>query len=66
MNIIFTKDNDWLVKWDQFVLSENKASHLLLSDWNKSFESYGFDFEVCILLDNDSICGGFVGCSSRI
>jgi lipid II:glycine glycyltransferase (peptidoglycan interpeptide bridge formation enzyme) len=61
MNIIFTKDNDWLVKWDQFVLSENKASHLLLSDWNKSFESYGFDFEVCICLVGDQIVGGFSG-----
>ena len=60
MEIIFTKDASWLNKWDKFVTSEDKASHLLLSDWNKSFASYGFDFEVCILTENDKICGGFV------
>ena len=59
MEIIFTKDTDWLTKWDKFVSSENKASHLLLSDWNLSFASYGFDFEVCILTENGKIYGGF-------
>lgn len=59
MEIIFTKDAGWLAKWDKFVTTENKASHLLLSDWNKSFESYGFDFEVAILTENDKIYGGF-------
>jgi lipid II:glycine glycyltransferase (peptidoglycan interpeptide bridge formation enzyme) len=66
MEIIFTKENHWLAKWDNFVQTEDKASHLLLSDWNKSFESYGFEYEVCILLDNDSICGGFVGVIAKV
>ncbi len=61
MELIFTKDRDWLKKWDDYVLSEDKASHLLLSDWNMSFAAYGFDFEICILTENDTICGGFVG-----
>jgi lipid II:glycine glycyltransferase (peptidoglycan interpeptide bridge formation enzyme) len=59
MEIIFTKENHWLAKWDNFVQTENKASHLLLSDWNKSFESYGFEYEVCICLENGQIVGGF-------
>jgi lipid II:glycine glycyltransferase (peptidoglycan interpeptide bridge formation enzyme) len=60
MEIIVTKNSDWLTKWDAYVLSENRASHLLLTDWNQSFKSYGFDFEVCLLLENETICGGFV------
>ncbi|UPT71347.1 MAG: GNAT family N-acetyltransferase [Flavobacterium sp. JAD_PAG50586_2] len=59
MEIIFTKHANWLTKWDQFVTAEDKASHLSLSDWNKSFRSYGFDFEVCILTENEKIYGGF-------
>lgn len=66
MELIFTKESHWLDKWDKFVQTEDKASHLLLSDWNKSFISYGFDFEVCILLDNDSICGGYVGVIAKV
>ncbi|RXR34667.1 peptidoglycan bridge formation glycyltransferase FemA/FemB family protein [Flavobacterium piscinae] len=59
MEIIFSKDNDWLAKWDDFVQNENRASHLLLSDWNKAFQSYGFDFEIGLLVENDKIIGGF-------
>jgi lipid II:glycine glycyltransferase (peptidoglycan interpeptide bridge formation enzyme) len=59
MEIFFTKDKEWLAKWDDYVLNENKGSHLLLSDWNKSFQSYGFDFEIAICLHDDKICGGF-------
>jgi len=59
MEVVFLKDKDWLAKWDDFVQNENRASHLLLSDWNKSFESYGFDFEIGILIQNDKIIGGF-------
>lgn len=59
MEIIFTKDQDWLARWDSFVVKENKSSHLLLSDWVKSYQSYGFDYEFCIGVENDSIVGGY-------
>ncbi len=60
MELLFTKDVEWLKKWDAYILKENRGSHLLLSDWNKSFHSYGFDFEVCICLEDTKIVGGFV------
>ncbi len=59
MEIIFTKDQDWLARWDSFVLKENKSSHLLLSDWVKSYQSYGFDYEFCIAVETDIIVGGY-------
>jgi lipid II:glycine glycyltransferase (peptidoglycan interpeptide bridge formation enzyme) len=59
MEILFTKDAKWLKKWDEYILKQNRGSHLLLSDWNKSFSSYGFSFEVGICVENDTICGGF-------
>ena len=59
MEVIFTKEQVWLRKWDDFVLTENKASHLLLSSWSQSFSSYGFDYEMCIYKDGDNIHGGF-------
>lgn len=59
MEIIFTKDQDWLVRWDSFVVKENKSSHLLLSDWVKSYQSYDFDYEFCIGVEKDTIVGGY-------
>lgn len=59
MEIVHTKDEDWLKKWDDFVIQENKGSHLLFSDWVKSYQSYGFDYEFCIGIENDSIVGGY-------
>ena len=59
IKIISSNDGEWLKKWDDFVINENISSHLMLSDWNKSFKSYGFDVEVAILLDDNSIIGGF-------
>ena len=59
MEIIYTKDEDWLMKWDAFVMQENTAAHLLLSDWVKSYVSYGFDYEFCIGIENNSIVGGY-------
>lgn len=60
MELLYTKDKHWLQQWDDYILTENRGSHLLLSDWNKSFCSYGFDFEVCICLEDTKIIGGFV------
>ena len=60
MNSFFTKDADWLNKWDIFLKNENRGNHLLYSDWLSSYKSYGFDFEVFIVLNNtNEIVGGF-------
>ena len=59
MEFIFTKDKHWLKKWDNFVQTNDKGSHLILSDWLRSYESYNFDFEVCLCIENDSIIGGY-------
>ncbi len=59
MEIFYTKDQYWLDKWDAFVIKEDRGSHLLLSDWVKSYESYGFEYEFCIGVENDRIVGGY-------
>ncbi len=59
MTGFFTKDKTWLSKWDDFLHTENRGSHLLYSDWLQSYKSYGFDFEVFIVIENELIIGGF-------
>lgn len=59
MRLIFTKDDKWLQKWDDYVYMHPKGSHLIYSDWLKSYTSYGFDYEVGLLIDGDIILGGF-------
>lgn len=59
MKIVYTKDQYWLDKWDAFVTNDNCGSHLLLSDWVKSYQSYGFDYEFCIGIKEDVIVGGY-------
>lgn len=59
MRIFFTKEKYWLDKWDEFVSSNNRGSHLILSDWLESYHSYGFEFEVGICVENEEIIGGF-------
>ncbi|SHG58545.1 lipid II:glycine glycyltransferase FemX [Flavobacterium johnsoniae] len=59
MKIIFTKEKQWLDKWDEFVYENDRGSHLIFSDWLKSYISYGFDFEIGICLENEKIIGGF-------
>ncbi|MCA1917850.1 MAG: GNAT family N-acetyltransferase [Flavobacterium piscis] len=59
MEIFYTKDKFWLNKWDKFVCKNNDGSHLILSDWLKSYQSYGFDFEVGLCIENEKIIGGF-------
>jgi lipid II:glycine glycyltransferase (peptidoglycan interpeptide bridge formation enzyme) len=66
MEIIFTKDSSWLQKWDDFVLQQNVANHLLLSTWNRSFTAYGFDYEVALLVQNNIIIGGFAGVIAKV
>lgn len=59
MEYLFTKDSNWLQKWDNFLYQEDCGSHLLYSDWLKSYTTYGFDYEVFLVLKNDKIIGGF-------
>lgn len=66
MDIIFTKEKKWLQQWDEYIQNENVASHLLLSNWNKSFESYGFEYEICVALKNNVIIGGYVAVIAKV
>lgn len=66
MKLIFTKDADWLTRWDDFVENEDKASHLMLSEWTKSFLSYGFDYEICICEENGKIVGGYAAVIAKV
>ncbi len=57
-HFMFTKEEAWLKKWDVFVFENPKGSHLLFSDWLASYASYGFDYEVGLVLEGDTIIGG--------
>ncbi|WP_178988984.1 hypothetical protein [Winogradskyella schleiferi] len=59
IQLIFTKDFEWQKKWDEFLINNPKGSHLILTDWLKSFKPYGFDFELGLFLENDKIIGGY-------
>lgn len=59
MELIFTKEAELLKKWDDFVAIEDKASHLMLSEWVKSFASYGFDYEFCLCIESGKVVGGY-------
>ena len=59
LKFIFTKEKEWLDKWDAYVCHHPKGSHLIYSDWLKSYKSYGFDFEIGLLLENNTIVGGY-------
>ena len=59
MELLFTKDSNWLQKWDNFLYNENCGSHLLYTDWLNSYSSYGFDYEVLLVLVDGEIVGGF-------
>ncbi|PNQ72088.1 hypothetical protein C1T31_13360 [Hanstruepera neustonica] len=58
MEFIFTKERRWLELWDLFVLDNPKGSHLILSSWLASYDSYGFDYEVGVIVKNGVIVGG--------
>jgi lipid II:glycine glycyltransferase (peptidoglycan interpeptide bridge formation enzyme) len=58
MNFFFTKEQDWLDKWDAFLLETERGLYNQLSDWIKSYEVYGFDFNFLIATEDDKIVGG--------
>ena len=59
MEFLFTKEQKWLDKWDEFLKKENRGSHLQYSHWLQSYKSYGFDYEICVFIKNQEIIGGF-------
>ena len=59
MTLLYTKNEKWLKRWDYFLVRHPKGNHLILSDWLKSYKSYGFDFEIGLATDKDEIVGGF-------
>ncbi len=59
MEIIFTKEPFYLQLWDEFISKNNIGSHLVLSSWLHSYQSYGFDYEICLALENANIIGGY-------
>ena len=59
MKIIVTKDIKDASKWDEFISNNENGSHLQLSSWLQSYESYGFDYELFIIEENSEIIGGF-------
>lgn len=59
MNFIITKDPKWIQKWDEFLLNESRGSHLIYSQWLQSYASYGFDYEIFIVHEDEVIIGGY-------
>lgn len=66
MKFLFTKEKYWLDKWDDFVSINNRGSHLILSDWLRSYQSYGFDFEIGLFVENEEIIGGFAAVIPKV
>lgn len=57
--IFFTKEQYWIDKWNTFQITENRGSHLQLSFWLDSYRSYGFKNEICIVVENEEVIGGY-------
>ena len=66
MQTIFTKEQHWLDKWDVFVQSNSNGSYLQLSDWAKSYTSYGFDYELCLFIKDETIIGGYCAVLAKV
>ena len=58
MDFFFTKEQNWLSKWDAFLQETERGLYNQLSDWIKSYQVYGFDFNFLIATENDKIVGG--------
>lgn len=66
MKIIVTKEENYKIKWDNFISKNEYGSHLQLSSWLQSYSSYGFDYELFIIEENDEIIGGFGAVIAKI
>lgn len=58
MNFFFTKEQVWLDQWDQFLQESERGLYNQFSDWIKSYEVYGFQYNFLIATENDRIVGG--------
>lgn len=56
--IFWTKEQEWLDKWDSYILQSNKGHYLQFSDWVKSYQVYGFGFNLLLVKENGRIIGG--------
>jgi lipid II:glycine glycyltransferase (peptidoglycan interpeptide bridge formation enzyme) len=54
----FTKDQVWLDKWDEYLQETNRGLYNQLSDWIKSYQVYGFDYDFYLITENETIVGG--------
>jgi lipid II:glycine glycyltransferase (peptidoglycan interpeptide bridge formation enzyme) len=59
MELLYTKEVKWLDEWDNYLIENDLGSHLLYSNWLKSYTTYGFAYEILILKNKDKIIGGF-------
>lgn len=58
MKLFWTKDQVWLDRWDEFLFKNSRGHPAQLSDWIRSYESYGFDYDFLFLTDKNVIVGG--------
>ncbi|MEC4004392.1 peptidoglycan bridge formation glycyltransferase FemA/FemB family protein [Flavobacterium sp. SUN052] len=54
----FTKEQKWLDEWDAFLQKSERGLYNQLSDWIKSYEVYGFDYDFFLIKENGTIVGG--------
>ena len=54
----FTKDQDWLDKWDLFLQKTERGLYNQLSDWIKAYQVYDFDYTFYIITYDKEIVGG--------
>lgn len=66
MEILFTNEKSYCDLWDAFVLEHPKGCHLMLTDWLISYRSYGFDFEIALLIENGKIHGGYAAVVAKV
>lgn len=58
MKLFWTKEQSWLDRWDAFIFENSRGHYAQLSDWIRSYETYGFDYNFLILTQEDKIVGG--------
>lgn len=54
----FTKDQEWLDKWDNYLQETERGLYNQLSGWIKAYDVYGFDYNFYLITDDNKIVGG--------
>lgn len=54
----FTKEQNWLDQWDNYLQGTERGLFVQMSLWIKSYDVYGFDYDFYIITKNDEIIGG--------